>query len=121
MESRSRDTANCEYQVPLESAQLQETRRLANGLEALRKGPQILADHRSYPSSFRLASIAASSFAASFCCSRNVVARRLIFSSNNSPSSSSASAPTYRPGVSTYPCFSTSSSAPLLQKPATSA
>ena len=35
------------------------------------------------------------------CWSRRVAMSRRIFSSNGSPSSSSASAPTYRPGVST--------------------
>ena len=48
----------------------------------------------SYPNSFRLAAMAASSLATSLIYCRSVAVSRFIFSSNGSPSSTCASAPT---------------------------
>jgi len=61
------------------------------------------ASQTSNPSPFKFFLISCSSRADSANCVPNWAASRCIFSWNGSPSSSTASAPTYLPGVRTYP------------------
>src|SRR5262249_55984491 len=55
------------------------------------------------PNPLRLARIVCSSRADSANCSSSLAVSRAIFSANGSPSSSTSSAPTYLPGVKTWP------------------
>ncbi len=66
----------------------------AQASAVLRRTLRLACVYSPYPNSFRLASIAASSFAASLVCWRSVAVSRCIFSANGSSSSSAASAPT---------------------------